>query len=69
MNWFQQEVEQGRRDTGRHILLKQLRLRFGELPSAVVARIEAADLTELDALAERVVTASRLEDVLRPMSA
>ncbi len=46
-----------------------LRLRFGELPAPVVARIEAAEVPELDAWAERFVLASRLEDVIGPTSA
>jgi hypothetical protein len=72
MNWLEREVDQGRRDgerngerkAERRVLLKQLRLRFGELPAAVVARIEAAEIPELDVWIERIVTASRLEDVL-----
>ena len=48
------------------MLLKQFRLRFGELPAAIVARVEAAEVPELDLWAERFVTASRLEDVLGP---
>ena len=72
MNWFQQEIERerndaerkGERNAERRLLLKQLRLRFGELPAAVVARIEAAEVPELDAWGERFATASRLEDVL-----
>ena len=75
MNWFETEVDRGRKDgrregerQGRRAqLLKQLRLRFGELPAAVVARVEAADVPELDAWTERFVTASRLEDVLGPV--
>jgi hypothetical protein len=51
------------------VLLKQLRLRFGELPAPVVARIEAAEVPELDAWIERIVTASQLEDVLGPTPA
>lgn len=74
MNWFQQEIERerndaerkGERNAGRRLLLKQLRLRFGELPAAVVARIEAAEVPELDALGERFATASRLDEVLGP---
>jgi hypothetical protein len=77
MNWFESEVDQGRRDgrregernAERRVLLKQLRLRFGELPAAVVARIEAAEVSELDVWTERFVTASRLEDVLGPTPA
>jgi Domain of unknown function (DUF4351) len=56
----------GERKGRRALLLKQLRLRFGDLPAAVVARIEAAEVQELDTWAERFVTASRLEDVLGP---
>ena len=81
MNWFETEVDQGRkdgerkgrregeRDVARRMLLKQLRLRFGELSAAVVARVEAAELPELEAWTERFVTASRLEDVLGPTPA
>ena len=74
MNWFEREMDgskrkgqrEGERVGERRLLLKQLRLRFGELPSAVVARIDAAEVPELDVWAERFVTASRLEDVLGP---
>jgi hypothetical protein len=77
MNWFETQLDQGRkagrregeRDAERRVLLKQLRLRFGELPAAVVARVEAAEVPELEAWTERFVTASRLEDVLGPTSA
>jgi hypothetical protein len=68
MNWFEQEVDlgerRGERKAERRVLLKQLRLRFGELPAAVVTRVEAAELPELEVWTERVVTASKLEDVL-----
>jgi hypothetical protein len=70
MNWFEREVDQGRRDGRREgerrVLLKQLQLRFGELPAAVIARVEAAEVPELDVWTERVLMASRLEDVLGP---
>ena len=82
MNWYHQEVERGRKEgrregrregerdgelkAARRVLLKQLRLRFGELPAAILARIEAAELSELDPWTERVITASSLEDVLGP---
>jgi hypothetical protein len=72
MNWFETEVDQGRKDgerkgernAERRLVLKLLRLRFGELPAAVVARVEAAEVPELEVWTERFVTASRLEDVL-----
>lgn len=81
MNWFEREVDRGRREgehngrregernAERRVLLKQLRLRFGELPAAVVARVEVAEVPELDVWTERVMTASRLEDVLGPTPA
>ena len=73
MNWFEREMDRsckdGRREGERRVLLKQLRLRFGDLPAAVVARVEAAETPELDAWVERFVTASRLEDVLGPTPA
>lgn len=73
MNWFESEMElskrRGERQGRKALLLKQLRLRFGELPAAVVARIETAEVPELDAWAERFVAASRIEDVLGPTSA
>jgi hypothetical protein len=77
MNWFEREVDQGRREgerkgerTGkRSVLLKQLRLRFGDLPAAIVARVEAAEVPELDAWSERFVTASQLDEVFGPVPA
>ena len=82
MNWYQQQVAdgerrgesrgetQGRREGERagqqRMLLKLLRLRFGELPASVVVRIEAAEVPELELWADRVVTAAQLEDVLGP---
>jgi hypothetical protein len=64
MNWHEREVDQGEKRGERRLLLKQLRLRFGELPAAIIARIEAAEVPELDTWGERIITAARLEDVL-----
>jgi hypothetical protein len=50
--------------TQRRLLLKQLRQRFGDLPAAVVHRIEAADSTQLDGWFDRIIPASTLDDVL-----
>ncbi len=78
MNWYQEELEQTRREARRdgaregkregrlEMLLKQLRRRFGDLPPAVVARIDEADTSLLDLWAERVLTAATLDDVLAP---
>jgi hypothetical protein len=48
----------------RKILLKQLRARFGELPEAAVARVNAAELGQLDTWAERVLSGQTLADVI-----
>ncbi|KYG03912.1 hypothetical protein BE21_49445 [Sorangium cellulosum] len=53
-------LQQGRR----HMLLRQLGARFGALPDAAVAQINAADIAELDRWSERVLTAPTLADVL-----
>lgn len=73
MNWFEQEMhdreQRGERKGRRALLLKQLRLRFGDISPAVVSRVEAADVPDLDLWAERVLTATRIEDVFGSMSA
>lgn len=77
MNWFEREMDlrerrgesKGESKAERRLLLKLLRQRFGELPAAVVARIEAAEVPELEAWVDRVITASRLEDVVGPIAA
>jgi uncharacterized protein len=48
----------------REILLKLLRARFGELPEATVARVNAAELGQLDTWAERVLSAQTLADAI-----
>jgi hypothetical protein len=53
-------VVEGRRE----LVLKLLRARFGELPEVAVARVNAADVVQLDLWAERVLSASTLADVL-----
>ena len=65
-------MEQGRREGEnngllrgqREIVLKLLRARFGELPEAAVARVNAADVAQLDAWIEQVLEAPTLADVL-----
>ena len=46
------------------MLLRQLGLRFGQLPEGLVRRVRAADTCQLDAWTERILTASALEEVL-----
>jgi hypothetical protein len=57
-------IAKGTLQTLRRTLSKLLRARFGELPERVVARIEAMESeAELDALLERVLMASSLEEM------
>ncbi|WP_437564198.1 hypothetical protein [Sorangium sp. So ce542] len=46
------------------MLLRLLGARFGVLPDAAVARVNAADIGERDRWSERVLTAPTLADVL-----
>ncbi len=45
------------------VLLTQLRRRFGELPSALVARLATATIAQLDAIALRILDAKSLDEV------
>jgi hypothetical protein len=48
------------------ILLRLLRLRFGELPEPIVVRVKAAKTSQLDLWAERVLSAPTLDAVFDP---
>ncbi len=56
--------EEGRAQGRAELLLKLLRLKFGKIPRSAAQRVRRASLDELDRWAERVMTASTLEDVL-----
>ena len=59
---IEQGIERGVVQGLRRTLLKQLRARFGDLPQAVVARVEAiTNADKLDTLSERVLTAPTLD--------
>jgi len=64
----EQLIERGRQEGvvkgQRLIVLKLLRKRFGALPSEAEARVQAAGADQLDAWAERVLTAATLAEVL-----
>ena len=66
--WFedyQRKLRNEARSEGeRSLLLRQLRVRFGELPATAVARIEAADMADLERWGERVLDAQTLAEVL-----
>lgn len=55
---------EGRKAGECSLLLRQLRTRFGDLPAAVVTRIEAAELTDLERWGERILSARTLTEVL-----
>jgi hypothetical protein len=48
----------------RRILLRQLEVRFGSLSERVVARVKAADATELERWAVRIMSAANAEQVV-----
>jgi hypothetical protein len=47
------------------VLLRLLRLKFGEIPDRIRERIEQADADTLLTWSERILTAARIEDVVR----
>jgi hypothetical protein len=56
--------KEGIKEGERNSLLRLLRVRFGELPAVAVARIEAADMADLERWGERVLGAQTLAEVL-----
>jgi hypothetical protein len=60
---MQRGMERGREQGRREMLLNLLRGRFGALPDAVVARVTAAGMAELDAWGMNLLTAPALDDV------
>ena len=60
----EQGLEQGLEQGQRSLLLKLLGVRFGAIPSSIIAQVNAANGTQIDLWAERVLTAPTLADVL-----
>lgn len=56
--------QEGRQEGRQELLMKLLRLRFGDLSPRVEARISGASPSDLERMAERVLTAASLDDVL-----
>jgi hypothetical protein len=54
---------EGRKDGERKILIKQLTLKFGELPDGILQQIRAADDEHLERWAERILVARTIDDV------
>jgi hypothetical protein len=57
-------IQEGRSEGERSFLLRLPRTRFGELPPAAIARIEAADPAEIERWGERMFSAATLAEVL-----
>jgi hypothetical protein len=55
---------EGRSEGERSLLLRLLRVRFGELPPVAVARVEAASMVDIERWGERLFSARTLEEVL-----
>ena len=49
------------------LTLKLLALRFGPLPDATQTRVRSAQDTQVDAIAERLLTAQTLQEALGPL--
>jgi len=60
-------VAQGKAERGMEIILKLLASRFGPLTEVVHSRIRSADSAQIDAMADRMLTARTLEEVLGPL--
>jgi hypothetical protein len=62
---FRQEgMEMGAQQGEARVLMRQLQAKFGALPDAVRARVEAADESTLLLWSERVLTARRIDEVV-----
>lgn len=60
---IKQGIEQGVRQGESAILVRQLSRRFGDVPENIRNQIDAASLMEIEKWADRVLTASSLEDI------
>jgi len=60
-------VAQGRAEGGMEIILKLLASRFGPLTEAAHSRVRSADSVQINAMADRMLTARTLEEVLGPL--
>jgi predicted transposase YdaD len=56
-------IEKGRTQEGQGLLLRLLGQRFGAVPDAIAARVNAASLAELEGWFDRVIGAATLDDV------
>ena len=61
---IQEGIEQGIEQGNRQLLTRQLRVRFGELPAWAEHRVLEATASDIDRWAERILTASTVEEAL-----
>lgn len=60
-------VAQGRAEGRTEIILRQLARRFGPLHEGIESRVRAAETSQLDAIAEELLTAPTLADAVRSL--
>ena len=63
--YLQLARQQSRQEGEALVLLRQMRLKFGEIPDDVRRRVEQADADTLLTWSERILTAERIEDIFR----
>ncbi len=63
-HYFSQGITEGKAEGKAEMVLKLLRRRFGALSADEETRVNAASLTELDAIAEATLTATSLQEAL-----
>jgi hypothetical protein len=56
-------LDEGQRQARQQVLLDLLRERFGDLPSAIQARVDAADIAQISAWTKKLLSAPSLDDV------
>ncbi len=68
MDMFEQRAEQRGEQRGlvrqRKMVLRQLRRKFGDLPEAILARVDAADADTLDRFADKLLFAASPQEVV-----
>jgi hypothetical protein len=64
--YMRQGMEKGVGQGEALLLQRQLTRRFGPLPAAVIARIAAASVPEIETWGDRVLDAASLDEVFRP---
>ena len=64
---LKQGMERGLEQGERRLVLRMLAQRFGELPTAVVKRLDSMSASEIESLSDRILTAATLHDLFGPI--